>query len=75
MVDAFFQTMVDAMAQGNRIEIRGFGSWTVRRQNAYPNARNPMTGERVPVAARRKVMFKVGKDIKKVLVRPVADCD
>ena len=75
MVDAFFRAMVDAIAQGNKIEIRGFGSWTVRRQNAYPNARNPMTGERVSVPARRKVSFKPGKAIKEVLGRPVVESE
>lgn len=44
LVDTLFQAMAKAIARGDRIEVRGFGSWTVRRQNAQPNARNPMTG-------------------------------
>ena len=57
LVDAFFQAMVESIIQGNRIEARGFGVWTVKETNARPNARNPKTGEMTPVPARRKVMF------------------
>ena len=71
MVDAFFEVLVESIARGNKIEIRGFGSWTVRWQNANPNARNPRTGERVPMAARRKVAFKAGKVIREVLAKPL----
>lgn len=71
MVDAFFQAMIDAIASGNKIEIRGFGSWSVRRQNAKPYARNPMTGEQVYVPARKKVSFKPGKAIREALAKPI----
>ena len=70
MVDGFFQVMVDAIASGNKIEIRGFGSWTVRQQNAQPNARNPMTGEQVSVPAMQKAAFKPGKAIREALSTP-----
>ena len=65
--------MIDAIGNGNRIEIRGFGSWAVRRQNAYPNARNPMTGASVSVPPRRKVRFKAGKMIREALARPISE--
>ena len=51
------------------IQIRGFGSWKVRQANARPNARNPRTGERVYVPARRKVTFRPGKVLKKELAK------
>ena len=63
-VDALFQAMIESIIQGNRIEVRGFGSWSVQETNPRPNARNPMTGERVSVPARRKVRFKAGKRLK-----------
>ena len=75
MVDAFFQAMVDAIASGNGIEIRGFGAWRVRQADANSNARNPMTGERVSVPARRKVSFKPGKAIREALAKPIDERD
>ena len=70
-VDVFFDAMIDAIVQGNRIEVRGFGVWEVKQTNPRPNARNPMTGEQVSVPARRKVRFKPGKELRKVLGRPL----
>ena len=68
--DVLFQSMTDAIVEGDRIEIRGFGSWEVKATKAKPHARNPSTGEGVYVPARRKVMFKPGKILKDVLSRP-----
>lgn len=70
-VDAFFEAMREAVLQGDRIEIRGFGSWTVKTTNAKSNARNPRTGEVVAVPARRKVRFKAGRIIKEALSQPI----
>ena len=69
-VDAMVEGLVEAIVQGNRIEIRGFGIWTVKETHSRPNARNPRTGERVFVPARRKVRFNPGKVLKEVLSRP-----
>ena len=60
-VDVLFETLAEAIIEGERIEIRGFGSWEVKRTNARPRARNPRTGEEVYVPARRKVGFKPAK--------------
>src|SRR4029077_15880540 len=49
--------------RGEGIEIRGFGSFTVRPYKPY-NGRNPRTGQPVPVPAKRLPFFKVGKDLK-----------
>ena len=70
-VDILFQSMADSICQGNRIEIRGFGSWEVKITRPKPQARNPSTGETVFVPARRKVMFKPGKILKDVLSQPL----
>ena len=64
-VDVFFQALADAIIRGDRIEIRGLGSWRVKEMKPKPNARNPMTGEQVSVPARRKVTFRPGKILKK----------
>jgi len=70
-VNVLFETLADAIVDGGRIEIRGFGSWEVRETNAQPNARNPRTGAKVFVPARRKVRFKPGQILRKALSKPV----
>ncbi len=62
MFDGFTKTLTD----GGRIEIRGFGSFTVREYGAY-NGRNPRTGNDVPVKPKRLPFFKVGKELKKMV--------
>ena len=51
--------MSDSLSKGERIEIRGFGSFTVRKYKSY-EGRNPRTGETVHVAPKRLPFFKVG---------------
>jgi integration host factor subunit beta len=55
--------MVKALQEGEGIEIRGFGSFTVREYKAY-EGRNPRTGETVHVAPKKLPFFKVGKDLR-----------
>lgn len=62
-VNCIFDSMVDTLRDGERIEIRGFGNLTVREYKAYVG-RNPKTGEPVPVPAKRMPFFKVGKDLR-----------
>ncbi|MCB9728324.1 MAG: integration host factor subunit beta [Deltaproteobacteria bacterium] len=62
-VNAIFDAMVDALRQGERIEVRGFGNFTVRQYRAY-TGRNPKTGHRVTVPPKRMPFFKVGKDLR-----------
>ena len=69
-VELMFEGMREAIIKGHRVEIRGFGSWTVREMDLRPNARNPRTGERISVPARRKVMFRPGKALRGALSRP-----
>ena len=71
MVDALVQALTEAITRGERIEIRGLGVWDVKTARAKPNARNPRTGVRVRIPARRKVLFKPGKALKEVLSRPI----
>ncbi len=63
VVNCLFQSMVDSLKRGEGIEIRGFGSFTVREYKAY-EGRNPRTGEPVQVRPKRLPFFKVGKDLR-----------
>lgn len=62
-VDAILVAISGTMAKGQRVEIRGFGSFSVS-QHAPRVGRNPKTGERVDVAGKRKAHFKPGKDLR-----------
>jgi integration host factor subunit beta len=63
IVYCVFDSMVKALQEGEGIEIRGFGSFTVREYKAY-EGRNPRTGETVHVAPKKLPFFKVGKDLR-----------
>jgi integration host factor subunit beta len=63
VVNIMFDCMVDALQRGERIEIRGFGSFEVREYKAY-EGRNPRTGEPVRVGAKRLPFFKIGKELR-----------
>jgi integration host factor subunit beta len=63
LVDQIFACMATALQQGEGIEIRGFGSFTVREYKAY-EGRNPRTGDTVHVKPKRLAFFKVGKELR-----------
>jgi integration host factor subunit beta len=63
IIDSVFNKMTDSLAKGDRIEIRGFGSFEVRTRQSR-QGRNPKSGEKVFVATRRVPFFKVGKELK-----------
>ena len=62
IVDTVFDSMVECLAQGDRIEIRGFGSFAVKHRVAR-EGRNPKTGETVHISAKRMPHFKIGKEL------------
>jgi integration host factor subunit beta len=62
IVNKVFHTMAEALVAGDRIEIRGFGSFTVRNYNGYVG-RNPKTGETTTVTPKKLPFFKVGKEL------------
>lgn len=62
-VNAFFQTVSTGLREGRRIEIRGFGTFTMREYSGYMG-RNPRTGETVNVPPKRLPFFKVGKELR-----------
>jgi integration host factor beta subunit len=63
MVNSVLDTVVDAMTRGERIEIRGFGSFVVKKRRAR-EGRNPKTGAVVSVAPKCVPFFKVGKELR-----------
>lgn len=72
IVNAVFEAMTEALSAGERIEIRGFGSFVVKQRRAR-EGRNPKTGEIVAVAAKRVPFFKVGKELKQRVDKEDAD--
>ena len=72
IVHAVFRAMEDAMKQGERIEIRGFGSFEIRHYKSY-EGRNPRTGTPVQVAPKRLPFFKVGKELRERINRPAPE--
>jgi integration host factor subunit beta len=63
IVDTIFGGMKDSLVKGERIEIRGFGSFVVKNYAAY-KGRNPKTGAVVDVSGKRLPFFKVGKELR-----------
>jgi integration host factor subunit beta len=63
IVNLILQGFVEAMKKGDRIEIRGFGSYAVREYQPY-TGRNPKTGSSTDVKPKKLPFFKVGKELK-----------
>jgi integration host factor subunit beta len=63
IINCIFDSMEESLRDGHRIEIRGFGSFEIRRYKAY-EGRNPRTGDPVGVHPKRLPFFKVGKELK-----------
>lgn len=63
ITNTILDTMVDALAAGESIEIRGFGSFVVKEYESYVG-RNPKTGESIQVPPKRLPFFKVGKELR-----------
>ena len=63
IVNMVFDTMSTALVDGDRIEIRGFGSFTVKEYKGY-TGRNPKTGQKIAVDEKRLPFFKAGKELK-----------
>jgi integration host factor subunit beta len=66
VVDIFFDEIAQRLAEGGRVELRGFGAFSTRERDAR-SGRNPRTGETVDVAAKRVPYFKAGKEIRERL--------
>ncbi|MGB7319582.1 integration host factor subunit beta [Planktotalea sp.] len=60
IVNTVFEEITDAMSRGDRVELRGFGAFSVKKRDARIG-RNPRTGESVPVEEKHVPFFKTGK--------------
>lgn len=63
VINVIFDGIGSALAQGDRVEIRGFGSFSVRERDAR-EARNPKSGEVVEIPSRKTPFFKTGKELR-----------
>lgn len=68
IVDAVFASIVNSLKTGEKIELRGFGSFRLRSRGARVG-RNPKTGDKVEVPAKRIPYFKPGKELKELINR------
>ncbi len=63
IINLIFDGFKDALAKGDRIEIRGFGNFVMRDYRTY-TGRNPKTGDKLEIKPKRLPYFKVGKELK-----------
>jgi len=63
LIDLFFDTLTKAITEEGRIEIRGFGAFTVRKYKSY-GGRNPKTGEKITVPEKKLPFWKTGLELK-----------
>ena len=68
IVDTVFKSIVDALHRGEKIELRGFGSFRLRRREPR-KGRNPKTGDKVDVPPKKVPYFKPGKELKDLINR------
>lgn len=66
IVETIFEEMTQALVEGNRVELRGFGAFSVKHREARVG-RNPRTGEQVHVESKRLPFFKAGKALRENL--------
>lgn len=70
IVDTVFKSIIDALHRGEKIELRGFGSFRLRKREPR-KGRNPKTGDKVDVPSKRVPYFKPGKELKDLINRPL----
>ena len=70
IVDTVFRSIIEALQQGEKIELRGFGSFRLRQREPR-KGRNPKTGDRVDVPPKKVPYFKPGKELKELINRDV----
>jgi integration host factor subunit beta len=72
VVNLFWDAISQGLINGERAEIRGFGSFKIKEYEGY-TGRNPMTGEQIEVAPKKLPTFKVGKELKERVDQPGND--
>ena len=66
VLNTILETMADKLGQGESIEFRGFGSFTVKQYGSY-EGRNPKTGEKIQIKPKKLPHFKVGKNLREAV--------
>ena len=66
IVATMLEAMTETLVNGSNVEIRGFGSFTVREYKSY-DGRNPRTGKKIEVKPKKLPFFKVGKDLREAV--------
>jgi integration host factor subunit beta len=66
IIETIFESVKESLAQGGKVEIRGFGNFRLRNRNAR-KARNPKTGAAVDVPPKKVPYFKVGKELREMV--------
>ncbi|MBI4849107.1 MAG: integration host factor subunit beta [Nitrospirae bacterium] len=66
IIETMFESIKEALAKGDKVEIRGFGNFRLRARNAR-QARNPKTGTSVAVPPKKVPFFKVGKELREMV--------
>ena len=66
VVNTFFESITEALVEGDRAEIRGFGSFKVKEYGGYMG-RNPKTGKETEVKPKKLPVFKVGRELKQMV--------
>ena len=74
IVDTVFESIIDALKRGEKIELRGFGSFRLRKREPR-KGRNPKTGDKVDVPPKKVPYFKPGKELKDLLNRDADGLD
>jgi integration host factor subunit beta len=69
IVNAILDTIADALARGDRVELRGFGAFSIKKRDAR-TGRNPRTGESVSISEKVVPVFKTGKEMRQRLNMP-----
>jgi integration host factor subunit beta len=72
IIDAILSGIADALARGERVELRGFGAFSIRHRQAR-TGRNPRTGGKVPVVEKLAPSFRTGKEMRERLNRAPAE--
>lgn len=66
VVNTFIESMKSSLLAGDRVEIRGFGSFKIKKYGGY-SGRNPKTGEKISVVPKRLTFFRAGKELKELI--------
>ena len=66
IVNILFNSIIEALSQGDKVELRGFGSFRIRQRNPR-EGRNPKTGDAVHIPAKQVPFFKAGKELREMV--------